>query len=40
MIRECMRPTFEGSVDMDLQEDVDQDDYLRIKVSCSETMLE
>ena len=28
-IRECMRPSFEGSVDMDLQ-DLD-DDYLRKK---------
>ena len=28
-IRECMRPSFEGSVNMDLLEDVDEDDYLR-----------
>ena len=36
-IRECMRPSFEGSVNMDLQEDVDGDDYLRKEVSCSKT---
>ena len=36
-IRECMRPYFEGSVNMDLQEDVDKDDYLRKEVSCSKT---
>ena len=35
MIRECMRPSFEGSVNMDLSEDVDEDDYLRKKVSYS-----
>ena len=40
MIRVCMRPSFEGSVNMDLQEDVDEDDYLRKKVLCSETILE
>ena len=27
-IGECMRPSFKGPVDMDLQ-DVDEDDYLR-----------
>ena len=37
-IRECMRPSFEGSVNMDL-EDVDEDDYLRKEVSCSKTTL-
>ena len=36
-IRECMRPSFEGSVNMDLKENVDKDDYLRNKVSCSKT---
>ena len=30
-IRECMRPSFEGSINMDLYEDVDEDDYLRKK---------
>ena len=36
-ICECMRPSFEGSVNMDLYEDVDEDDYLRKEVSCSMT---
>ena len=36
-IREYMRPSFEGSVNMDLQKDVDEDDYLRKEVSCSKT---
>ena len=35
MIRECMR-SFEGSVNMDLYEDVD-DEYLRKEISCSKT---
>ena len=38
-IRECMRPSFEGSVNMDLKEDVDEDDYLTKEVSCSKTSL-
>ena len=33
-IRECIRPSFEESVNMNLQEDVDEDDYLRKEVSC------
>ena len=33
-IRKCMRPSFEGSVNM---EDVDEDDYLRKEVSCGKT---
>ena len=33
-----MRP-FEGSVDMDLYKDVDEDDYLRKEASCSKTNL-
>ena len=36
-INECKRPSFEGSVSMDLQEDVNEDDYLRKEVSCSKT---
>ena len=36
-IRECMRPSFEVSVNVDLYEDVDEDDYLRKEVSCSDT---
>ena len=36
MIHECMRPSYKGSVNMDLQ-DVDEDDYLREEVSCSKT---
>ena len=36
--RECTRPSFEGSVNMDVQEDVDEDDYLRKEVSCSKTL--
>ena len=36
-IRECVRPSLKGSVNMDLQEDVDGDDYLRKEVSCSKT---
>ena len=36
-IRECMRSSFERSVNMDLEEDVDEDDYLRKEVSCSKT---
>ena len=36
-IREYMRPSFEGPVNMDLQEDADEDDYLRQEVSCSKT---
>ena len=36
-IRECMIPSLEGSVNMDLQEDVDENDYLRKEVSCSNT---
>ena len=32
-----MRPSFEGSVNMDLYEDVEENDYLREKVSCSKT---
>ena len=35
-IRECMKPSFEGSVNMYL-EDVDDDDYLRKEVSRSKT---
>ena len=35
-IRECMRPSFEGSVNMDLY-DVDENDCLRKEVSCSKT---
>ena len=35
MIRECMRPSFEGSVNMDLSEDVNEDDYMRKEVSDS-----
>ena len=35
-IRECMRRSFETSVNMDL-EDVDEDDYLRKEASCSKT---
>ena len=31
MIQECMRPSFEGAINMDLQEDVDEDDYRRKK---------
>ena len=31
-IRECMRLSFEESVFMDLQEDVDEDDHLRLKL--------
>ena len=37
MISECMIPSFEGSVHMDLSKDVDEDDYLRKEVSCSKT---
>ena len=37
MIRECMRPSFEGSVNMDLLGDDNEDDYLRKEVSCSKT---
>ena len=37
MTRECMRPSFEGSVNMDLLEEVDEDDYVRKQVSCSNT---
>ena len=36
MIRECIRP-FEGSVHVDLHEDVDKDDYLRKEVSSGKT---
>ena len=36
-IDECMRPSFEGSVNMDLYEDVDQDDCLRNKGLCGKT---
>ena len=36
-INECKRLSFEGSVSMDLQEDVNEDDYLRKEVSCSKT---
>ena len=32
---ECKRPSFEGLVNMDLQEDVDEDDCLRKEVSCN-----
>ena len=32
-IGECTRPSFVGSVNMDPQEDVDKDDYLRKEVS-------
>ena len=35
MIRECMRPSFKGSVNMDLSEDVDEDDYLGKELSFS-----
>ena len=35
-IRECMRPSLEGSVSMGLS-DADKDDYLRKEVSCSNT---
>ena len=38
-ICECMRPSFEGSVNMDLQEDIDEDDYLRKEVLSSKTNL-
>ena len=34
-ICECMRPCFERSVNMDVEENVDEDDYLRKEVSCS-----
>ena len=37
-ISECMRPSFEGSVNMDLQDVVDEDDYLRKEVSCSSSI--
>ena len=33
-IRECLKPSFEGSVNM---EDVDEDEYLRKELSCSKT---
>ena len=36
--RQYMRPSFEGSINMELQKDVDEDDYLRNEVSCSKTM--
>ena len=36
-IHECIRPSFEGSVNMALSEDVDEDDCLRKEVSCSKT---
>ena len=37
-IRECMRPSFEVSVNMDKKNDVNEDDYLRkSEVSCSKT---
>ena len=35
-ICECMR-LFEGSANMDLSEDLDEDDYLRKEVSCRKT---
>ena len=35
-ICECMRPSFKGSVNMDPQ-GVNEDDYVRKEVSCSET---
>ena len=38
-IRKCMRPSLEGSVNMNLLEDVDEDDNLRKNVSCSKTRL-
>ena len=34
-VRQYMRPSFEN---MDLQEDVDEVDYLKNEVSCSKTM--
>ena len=34
-IRECRRPSFEGPVAMD--EDIDEDDYLRKEMSCGKT---
>ena len=37
-IHERMRSFFEGSVKLDLQEDVYEDDYLRKEVPCSKTM--
>ena len=36
-IRECMGSSFEGSVNMDLYEDVGEDKYLRKEVACSQT---
>ena len=36
-ICEYMRPSFEGSVNMDPSEEVDEDDNLRKEVSCSKT---
>ena len=36
-VRECARPSFEGSTNMNLSEDVDEDDYMRKEVSCSKT---
>ena len=36
-IREYLRYFFEGSIHMDLLEDVDEDDYLRKEISCSKT---
>ena len=38
-VRECMRPSFERSVNM-YQKDVDEDDYLRKEVSYSKTTLQ
>ena len=38
-ICECMRSSFERLVNMDLEVDVNEDDYLRKEVSCSETNL-
>ena len=37
-IRECIRTSFEGSVNMG-QKGVDEDDYLRKEVLCSKTSL-
>ena len=37
IICEFMRPSFEGSVNIDVEDDLDEDDYLRKEVSSGKT---